>query len=150
MTNAREDTHIARSALQNLLTTSWTISKEKVMFVACPVSLLKWVNECSSVVCQLRDHYFGIPWQCCIERDGDSGESNDKAGCNNGSNVVFSDEFWFCVQYSGGCIRACRLQEDRTSTACILHPYRSPVPGVMLWTVIGYTTRTSLFETTVI
>ena len=38
MTNAQEDRHIVRSALQNSINTSQTISQEVGMFAACPVS----------------------------------------------------------------------------------------------------------------
>ena len=39
MTNAQEDKHIMRSALQNRITTSQTISQELGMFATYPVSI---------------------------------------------------------------------------------------------------------------
>ena len=54
-TNAWEDRHMVRSALQKYITTSWIISQEIGLFAARPVTVLWCFNVCSSVACQFVD-----------------------------------------------------------------------------------------------
>ncbi|CAL1274843.1 unnamed protein product [Larinioides sclopetarius] len=60
--------------------------------------------------------------------------------------LIFSDEYWFCVQYSDGRIRVWRLQGDRTLPDCIRYRLTGPAPGVMIWAANWYTTRTSIVQ----
>lgn len=144
MTNAREDRHIVRSALQNRTTTSRTISQETGMFAARPVSARTVRRRLQQRGLSSRRPLLRLPltmqhrerrrlW--CAER---------QSWIQEWHNVVFSDESRFCVQYSDGRIRVWRLRGDRTSPACIRYRHRGPAPGVMVWAAIGYTTRTSL------
>ena len=79
------DSPIIWSALQNRVTTSWTIRQEMDMFTAYPVSTPHepCVYVFRNVAYQLIDHYFGFSWQFNIERDGDSGTPNKETGYKN-------------------------------------------------------------------
>ncbi|GFV48433.1 transposable element Tcb1 transposase [Trichonephila clavipes] len=58
--------------------------------------------------------------------------------------VIFSDEFRFCLQHPVCRIRVWRHRGERTLTACIRHRHTGPSPGMMIWGAIGYTSRSSL------
>ncbi|GFX61570.1 hypothetical protein TNCV_2745451 [Trichonephila clavipes] len=66
------------------------------------------------------------------KKNGCTCAPNDKAGYR--INVVISDEYWFCVQYSDGHIRVWELRGDRSSPACIRYQHRwGATSGVMVW-----------------
>lgn len=54
-----------------------------------------------------------FPWQCNIEKDGDSGASNDKDGCRKGTILSFFDESPFCMQYFDSRIHVQSLRRER-------------------------------------
>ena len=83
MTIVWEDRQTLRSALQNCITISRDISQKMSMLEARPFSLVHCVEVWSSAIYQFSNHYFGFPWQRCIDRDGDSGARNDKDGYRN-------------------------------------------------------------------
>ena len=84
MTNAWEDRHIVRSALQNHITTSSTISQEMGMFAACPVSartVRQYLQQCSL---SARRSLLWLPLTM-LERESDSSAPNNKAAYRNGT-----------------------------------------------------------------
>ena len=121
--------------LKNRLRTSRTISQEMGMFAVSSVY--------ARAVHRLNSHYFGFPWQCNIQRNGDWCVEW-QSRIQEWHSVVFSVESRFCVQYSDGRVRGRRFQEDRTSPTCIPYRHSEPAFGVIVWKTIGYTTRTSL------
>ncbi|GFW13872.1 transposable element Tc1 transposase [Trichonephila clavipes] len=56
--------------------------------------------------------------------------------------VLFSDEPRFCVQHLDGGIRVRRPKRECTQPACIPYHHTGPAPSIIIWTGIGYTTRT--------
>lgn len=80
-------------------------------------------------------------------RDGNSSAPNAKDRYRKWHNVVLSDEFQFCMQYSDTHIRIWRLQRECLSPACIWYQHRVPAPGMIVWAAIGYMTYTFLVQT---
>ena len=94
MTNAREDRHIRRSALQKPHNhISRTISQQMSMFQHNQFPFVRYVDVCNSVACQLCSYYFNFLWQCSTERDANSDEPNDKVACMIGTKSSFQASF---------------------------------------------------------
>ncbi|GFY15230.1 transposable element Tcb1 transposase [Trichonephila clavipes] len=58
--------------------------------------------------------------------------------------VVFTDESRICLQHHDGLIRVCRHRGERMLNSCFMHRHTGPAPGVMVWSSIGYHSRTPL------
>ncbi|GFV34841.1 transposable element Tc1 transposase [Trichonephila clavipes] len=84
--------------------------------------------------------------QCCItDRSLFNGVINDKPGHTNGETSYFQMcESRFCLQHQEGRTRVLRHPGEPTLAACILHRQTGPSPGVMVWGVIGYASRSPL------
>ncbi|GFS84674.1 transposable element Tcb1 transposase [Trichonephila clavipes] len=58
--------------------------------------------------------------------------------------VVFSDESRICLQHHDGRIRVWRHLGERILNSCIMHRDTGPAPDIMVWSGIGYHSRTFL------
>ncbi|GFX63568.1 transposable element Tcb1 transposase [Trichonephila clavipes] len=58
--------------------------------------------------------------------------------------VVFTDESRICLQHHDGWIRVWRHRGERMLNSCVMHRHTGPAPGIMVWGVIGYHSRTPL------
>ena len=143
-TNAREDRHVVRSALQDRTATSRTLSQEMGLFAARQVSARTVRRRLEQHGLSARRPLLRLPLtlqhrdarrQWCAQRQNWIQEWH---------HVVFSDESRFCVQHHDGRIRVWRHRGERTWPACIRYRHTGPAPGVMVWAAIGYTTRTPL------
>ncbi|GFX65087.1 uncharacterized protein TNCV_452251 [Trichonephila clavipes] len=57
---------------------------------------------------------------------------------------VQDDKFRFCLQHQDGHIRVRRYHGERILAEYNRHRHTGPPPGVMIWGVIGYTSRSPL------
>lgn len=71
-------------------------------------------NVCSSMNYQHINHYCGFLWQSSTEKDGDSGELNDKVGYRTGTVSSFqtSPSSVICMQHSDDPILVWRLRQN--------------------------------------
>ncbi|GFY30510.1 transposable element Tcb1 transposase [Trichonephila clavipes] len=58
--------------------------------------------------------------------------------------VVFTDESRICLQHHDGRIRVWRHRGERMLNSCVMQPHTGPAPGIMVWSGIGYHSRTPL------
>ncbi|GFX46886.1 transposable element Tcb1 transposase [Trichonephila clavipes] len=58
--------------------------------------------------------------------------------------VVFTDESRICLQHHVGRIRVWRHRRERMLNSCVMHRHTGPAPGIMVWSGIGYHSRTPL------
>ncbi|GFS57096.1 transposable element Tcb1 transposase [Trichonephila clavipes] len=58
--------------------------------------------------------------------------------------VVFTDESRICLQHHDGRIRVWRHRGERMLNICVMHRHTAPAPGIMVWSNIGYHSRTHL------
>ena len=133
-----------RSALQNHVTTSWTIRQQMDLFAAYPVSAHMVHQQLQPCCLSAWQPLLWLPlimqhrerlWLHC---------ANWKFLIHQWQNVIFSDGSLFCMRYSDGCVRVWRLQGDHTWSACIWYRHRDPAPSVTIWAAIGYTACTFL------
>ncbi|GFT22516.1 transposable element Tcb1 transposase [Trichonephila clavipes] len=73
--------------------------------------------------------------QWCYERRMWAAEWNE---------VVFTDESRICLQHHDGRIRVWRHRGERMLSSCVMHRHTGPAPGIMVWSSIGYHSRTPL------
>ncbi|GFY28899.1 transposable element Tcb1 transposase [Trichonephila clavipes] len=73
--------------------------------------------------------------QLCEERRMLTAEWNE---------VVFTDESRICLQHHDGRIRVRRHRGERMMNSCVVHRHTGPSPGIMVWSGIGYHSRTPL------
>ncbi|GFU98057.1 transposable element Tcb1 transposase [Trichonephila clavipes] len=58
--------------------------------------------------------------------------------------VVFNDESQICLQHHDGRIRVWRHPGERMLNSCVMHRHTGPSPSIMVWSGIGYPSRTPL------
>ncbi|GFU82354.1 transposable element Tcb1 transposase [Trichonephila clavipes] len=58
--------------------------------------------------------------------------------------VLFTDDSRICLQHHDGRIRVWRPCGARMMNNCVMHRHTGTAPGIMLWSGIGYHTRTLL------
>ncbi|GBM55256.1 hypothetical protein AVEN_18078-1 [Araneus ventricosus] len=58
--------------------------------------------------------------------------------------VVFSDESRFCLGASDGRVMVRRRPGERLQPTCLRPRHTGPTPGVMIWGVISYDSRSTL------
>ncbi|GFW62276.1 transposable element Tcb1 transposase [Trichonephila clavipes] len=58
--------------------------------------------------------------------------------------VVFTDESRICLQHHDGQIRVWRHRRERMLNSCVMHRHTDSVSGIMVWSGIGYHSRTPL------
>ncbi|GFX55456.1 transposable element Tcb1 transposase [Trichonephila clavipes] len=58
--------------------------------------------------------------------------------------VVFTDESRIGLQHHDGRIRVWRHCGDRMLNSCVIHHHTGPAPGIMVWSGVGYHSRTPL------
>ncbi|GFT30217.1 transposable element Tcb1 transposase [Trichonephila clavipes] len=58
--------------------------------------------------------------------------------------VVFTDESRICLHHHDGRIRFWRHRGERMLNSCVMHRHTGPAPGIMVWSGIGYHSRTPL------
>ncbi|GFW87590.1 transposable element Tcb1 transposase [Trichonephila clavipes] len=58
--------------------------------------------------------------------------------------VVFTDESRNCLQHHDGRIRVWRHRAERMLNNCVMNRHSGPAPDVMIWSGIGYHSRTPL------
>ncbi|GFV59818.1 transposable element Tcb1 transposase [Trichonephila clavipes] len=73
--------------------------------------------------------------QWCDERRMWSAEWNE---------VVFTDESRICLQHHDGRIRVWEHRGERMLNSCVMHHHTGPASGIMVWSGIGYHSRTLL------
>ena len=98
------------------------------------------VDVCNSEACQLGDHYlgFGFLWHCSIEKNGDSGVPNKKAGYRNDTMLSF--------QKSPGCMHVWMLPSDCRPPVCIQYRHRGPASGMMVWAANRWSDENRYFQ----
>ncbi|GFX55256.1 transposable element Tcb1 transposase [Trichonephila clavipes] len=65
-----------------------------------------------------------------------------------GNKVVFTDESRICLQHHDGRIRVWRHRGERMLNSYVMHHHTRPAPGIMVWSGIGYHSRTPLVRIT--
>ncbi|GFX83826.1 transposable element Tcb1 transposase [Trichonephila clavipes] len=73
--------------------------------------------------------------QWCDERRMWAAERNE---------AVFTDESRICLQHHDGRIRVWRHRGERLLNSCVMHRHTGPAPGIIVWSRIGYHSRTPL------
>ncbi|GFV82730.1 transposable element Tcb1 transposase [Trichonephila clavipes] len=73
--------------------------------------------------------------QWCNERSMWAAEWNE---------VVFTDESRICLKHHDGRIRVWRHRGKRMLNSCVIHRQPGPAQGIMLWSGIGYHSRSTL------
>ncbi|GFY15950.1 transposable element Tc3 transposase [Trichonephila clavipes] len=58
------------------------------------------------------------------------------------SDIVFTDESRFCLQYHDGRIRVWRHRGERLLNCCVMHHHTGPSPVIVIWDGIGLHCRT--------
>ncbi|GFX17090.1 transposable element Tcb1 transposase [Trichonephila clavipes] len=58
--------------------------------------------------------------------------------------VVFTYESRICLQYHDGRIRVWKYRGERMQNSCVMHRHTGPASGIMVWSGIGYHSRTPL------
>ncbi|UYV76117.1 hypothetical protein LAZ67_13002616 [Cordylochernes scorpioides] len=58
--------------------------------------------------------------------------------------IVFTDESRFCLQNQDGRIRVWRHRGETMLNSCVMHRHTGPATGIMIWSGIGYHSRTPL------
>ncbi|KFM68254.1 Transposable element Tcb1 transposase, partial [Stegodyphus mimosarum] len=58
--------------------------------------------------------------------------------------IVFTDESCFCLQHHDGRIRV--WSGERMLNSCVMQRHTGPAPGIMVWSDIGYYSRTPLMR----
>ncbi|GFV49724.1 transposable element Tcb1 transposase [Trichonephila clavipes] len=58
--------------------------------------------------------------------------------------VVFTDESRICLQHHDGRIRVWRQRGEMMLSSLVMHRHTGPTPGIMVWSGIGYHSRTPL------
>ncbi|UYV75261.1 hypothetical protein LAZ67_12003152 [Cordylochernes scorpioides] len=82
--------------------------------------------------CQLGNHGFVYPWRYVTDRSAFNGDINYEPGPRDG--------VMLCSQTNPGSICNTHI------TSVVPHCHTDPSPGVMVWDVVGYTARSSLFR----
>ncbi|GFT87997.1 transposable element Tcb1 transposase [Trichonephila clavipes] len=62
--------------------------------------------------------------------------------------VVLTDESRICLQNHDGWIRVWRHRGERMLNSCVMHRHTAPATGIMVWSGIGYHSRTPLVRIT--
>ncbi|GFX41775.1 transposable element Tcb1 transposase [Trichonephila clavipes] len=60
------------------------------------------------------------------------------------NDIVFSDEFRFCLQHHDVWIRVWRHHGERLLNCCVIRRHTGPAPGIIAWGGIGFHSRTPL------
>ncbi|GFX06028.1 transposable element Tcb1 transposase [Trichonephila clavipes] len=60
--------------------------------------------------------------------------------------VFFTDESRICLQGHDGQIRVRRHRGESMLNSCVMHHHTGPAPGIMVWSGIGYHSRTPLLR----
>ncbi|GFV08119.1 transposable element Tcb1 transposase [Trichonephila clavipes] len=67
-----------------------------------------------------------------------------KGAIKEWNEVVFTDESRISLQHHDGRIRVWRHRGERMLNSCVMHCHTGPAPGIMVWSGIGYDSRTPL------
>lgn len=59
---------------------------------------------------------------------------------------MFSDKICFCLSVSDSRILVSRRPSERLERSCIRRRHTGPTPGVLVWKVISYDSRSSLID----
>ncbi|GFW85099.1 transposable element Tcb1 transposase [Trichonephila clavipes] len=61
--------------------------------------------------------------------------------------IVFADEYRFCLQHHDGWIGVWRHRGERLLNGCVMHHHTGLASDIMVWGAIGYHYRISLVRT---
>ncbi|GFV15444.1 transposable element Tc3 transposase [Trichonephila clavipes] len=143
-TTSREDRQIVHMAVTDCSVTSRTIAQHSESVTHHSVSARAIRHRLQQSGLSARRPLLGLPLmqnqrrlrrQWCYERTMWVAEWNE---------VVFTDESRICQQQHNGRIRAWRHRGERMLNSCVMHRHTGPAPGIMVWSGIGYHTRTPL------
>ncbi|GFV91667.1 transposable element Tcb1 transposase [Trichonephila clavipes] len=85
----------------------------------------RWMLRLSSF-----ENHRHVCCQCYDERQTWTTEWND---------IVFTDEFYFCLQYHDCRFRVWRSHGERLLKCCIIHRLTGPAPDIMVGVVLDFT-----------
>ncbi|GFU39731.1 transposable element Tcb1 transposase [Trichonephila clavipes] len=143
-TTSREDRQIVRMAGTDRSITSRTIAQHIESVTHHSVSARTIRRRLQQSGLSARRPLFGLPLmqnprrlhrQSCNERRMWVAEWNE---------VVFTDESRICLQHHDGRIRVWRHRGERMLNSCLVHRHTGPAPGIMVWSGVGYHSRTPL------
>ncbi|GFW23319.1 transposable element Tcb1 transposase [Trichonephila clavipes] len=141
---SREDRQIARMAVTDRSFTSRTVAHHIEPVTHHSVSARTIRRRLQQSGLSARRPLLGLPLtqshrrlrrQWCDERRMWAAEWNE---------VVFTDESRICLQHHDGRIRVWRHRGERMLKSCVMHHHTGPTPGIMVWSCIGYHSRTPL------
>ncbi|GFV13316.1 transposable element Tc3 transposase [Trichonephila clavipes] len=140
---SREDRQIVRIAVTDRSLTSRTVAQltESVTHSVSARTILRRLQQSglsarTPLLClPLTQNHRCLLHQLCDERRISVAEWNE---------VVFTDESRISLQHHDGRIRVWRHSGERMQNSCVMHHHNGPAAGIMVWSGIGYHSRTPL------
>ncbi|GFU45521.1 transposable element Tcb1 transposase [Trichonephila clavipes] len=143
-TTSREDRQTVRMAVMDLSVTSRTVAQHIVSVKhhsASARTIRPRLQECGlSTRFQflgllLTQNHRRLRHQWCDER---------RMWVEEWKEVVFTDESRICLQHHDVRIRVGKHRGERMLNSCVMHCHTGPARGIMVWSGIGYHSRTPL------
>ncbi|GFW85908.1 transposable element Tcb1 transposase [Trichonephila clavipes] len=143
-TTSSEDRQIVRMAVTESSVTSRTVAQHIESLTHHSVSARTFRRRLQQSGLSTRRPLLGLPltqnhrrlrhhW--CDERRMWVAEWNE---------IVFTEESRICLQDRNGGIRVWRHHGERMLNSCVMHRHTVPAPVIMVWSGIGYHSRTPL------
>ncbi|GFX35558.1 transposable element Tc1 transposase [Trichonephila clavipes] len=143
-TTSREDRQILRMAVTDHSVTYRTVAQHIESVTRHSVSTRTMRRRLQQSGLSARRPLLGLPLtqnhrrlrrQWCDERRMWLAEWNE---------VVFTDESRICLQHHDGRVRVWKHRGERMLNSCVMNRHTGPAPDIMVWSGIGYHSRTPL------
>ncbi|GFS57097.1 transposable element Tc3 transposase [Trichonephila clavipes] len=143
-TTSREDRKIVRMTVMDRSITSGTIAQhiESVTHHSVSARIIRHRLQQSGL--SARCPLLGLPLTQNHRRLHRQWWDERRMWVTEWNEVVFTDESRICLQHHDGRIRVWRHRGERMLNICVMHRHTAPAPGIMVWSSIGYHSRTPL------
>ncbi|GFY32855.1 transposable element Tcb1 transposase [Trichonephila clavipes] len=141
---SREDRQIVHMAVTNRSVIPWTIAQhiESVTHYLVSVRTIRRHLQQSGL--SARRPLLGLPLTQYHRRLRRQWYDERRMWVAEWNEVVFTDESRICLQHHNSWIRVWRHRRERMLNSCFILCHTGPAPDIMVWSSIGYHSRTAL------